>query len=197
MGVALRYLLPTILLTLLITLTIIPQATCKVELLSKPSEDLGKISVGDVLVLKFSANFSNSAGSIAAVKIVFDDDVWSYEGFSATVDDVDVCEQFEETVRAGEAMVLGATFQPANGLLVIEFRLRAEEPSDHQVIAWNYSFIAFPPPPGLPDYVVESGSGRVSITSRHGPEYGLLIGASIAILIVVAGIIYWHVRRKT
>jgi len=193
----LRRLLLTALLTLLISLTFTPVARCKVELLSKPPEDLGKLTVGDILVLRFSANFSNSAGSIAAVKIIFDEDVWSYEGFSATVDDVDVSNQFEETVSAGEAMVLGATFQPANGLLVVEFRLRAEEPSDHQVIAWNYSFIAFPPPPSLPDYIVESGCGRASIVSRHGPEYGLLIGASIVVLVIIAGIIYWRVRRKT
>ena len=113
-----RYVL-SVLLTSLVILLVSPVALADLNVIETPPADAGTVPVGGTLTLTFKISYSGSTDSRAAISIGFDPSGWTYAGFTATMDAVDVSAGFAETVLAGSVSLTNDALEPDEGTLTV------------------------------------------------------------------------------
>jgi len=168
--------------------------------ISTPPEDLGVVNVGDTVILNFTAEFRDSLWSVAMISVSFYPEDWSYEGFSAEMDGVNVTEQFNLVVDGEKGVVeLSATsLEPVNGVLSVSVAFKALGRGSY-TFGWSYVFIAMPPPgPNVPAAGMDFGDTHVTVKKPKPLVSPLTVGAvaivAAAILVAAA---FSMLRRRS
>ena len=87
------------------------------SLVQVPPTYAGEFNEGEQLTLTFIISFAGSTDSRAIVSTSFDPSGWSYSGFIAKMDTIDVSTQFTETVGADSVVLEASDLNPDEGTL--------------------------------------------------------------------------------
>ena len=197
-----RRLLPLMAIALLLCAVVPLVGAHEVVVASTPPLDVGTVKLEETIELCFEAEFSGSYGSTAIIAVSYNPSGWSYEGFSAEMDGVDVSGQFEVDMRDNMVELSAPSLTPANGTLKVSVSFKASEGGDYE-FSWSYTFVAMPPPgPNVPDLKMDSGETRVSVeaptpTPPPGPGISLVwVGAGVLAVAVLVALAALLVRRR-
>lgn len=133
-----RYVFLALLMSLLI-LFMSPLALADLTIVETPPTDAGTLSVGDTLTLTFNVSYSGSTDSRAAISVGFNASGWTYAGFIATMDAVDVSAGFTESVLADSVSLTNDALEPDDGTLTVALNFTAEAEGNY-TFDWSSAF---------------------------------------------------------
>lgn len=163
----------TLTLALTLCLTIVPSAKAgEITNVVEPPLNLGTVTPLSIIEPLFGATFADSTQTVAIILVNYTTTGWTYDGFEAYMDGVDVSGQFIEThdAVAGTLRLNGSDITPANGILKVYVMFEAGETEDCYIFPWRYFYTAFQSPPEIPTMMDDSGETTACI-SLAPPEY--------------------------
>ena len=150
----------------LIGLSLLPLPSVKageIEAISFPPENLGVVSTGSIVELRFGATFLEVVRSMALIDVNYSEMAFLFENFNVTLNDCDISDQFTISVKRGRILLNCSSLTPANGTLLICLKFKAGFLSGNYTFRWRYIYISYQSPPNYPTVVDESGASRVRV----------------------------------
>ena len=132
-----------------------------------PSENLGTVYVGDFLSLSFKVVFNESSCSSVAFSILFNSSAWSYNGFDAYMNGIDVSDQFEFEISTVSVFFCAKSLSPANGTLIFTVFFVSKGLNGTYTFSWDCTAVAMPPPgPYTPVLDMRNGVSHVLVEQK-------------------------------
>lgn len=177
---------------LLSTLIMITNAAAapKITPIRAPPPNLNEVLNGTTISLPFEARFEEASSSLAYFEIVFNATAWTYQGFSAYTDGMDITSQFNETIEDDHLTLVANEMDPANGDLNVSINFIAQPVEGNYTFTWSYMYSATPlSVPGMPDLKSDTGTTHIMVI----PEFSHI---TILIVMVLTSITILLFRRK-
>ena len=129
-----------------------------------PEPGLIRVLGGETVNLEFGANISDATQLMVIIDVNFSDIGFTYEGFEATMNETDVSDQFDVSLKAGRVTINCESLSPANGSIHITMIFMAGAEEGNYTFEWRSFYTAYQEPPNMPTIRDERGTTQVEVT---------------------------------
>lgn len=139
-----------------------------------PPKNLGSVPIGTQVKLEYSVTFSESSSSLVIILIDPPPSGLELVEYRASMDDVDVTDQFSQLVIDDSLYFNCTSLSPTNGELKLTITFEATAQGAYN-IEWRSIFTSFKEPPNPPSFIDVSGESSVQVFGELTEKYRVIL----------------------